>query len=329
MSGLDILGAVAASLQLLDTCSAIGRLLCKMPADGKMVDKVEFNCNHLLKGISASLVESSPDFFWPAQSLAEELQSIRVTIERRKRHKFWRSLGSGDEYRKQLLVAIDMYICAATLSMTGTMQKLCTGQSGSSREILEKFSILSNEFQNLNDKTSEMKTILEGVTKVGTQEEIREELAAARNQQPIIAILGGQNLSGGITPELGTMGEYLGEIWRTGSATSDQDIWECYYDIVSVYINHEFPVCARFGFSRPRGSLLGECSERKGLLGARPHSSQFSVDFLGCFKRILCSDGTRRFRGEYVVLPHHHSLIPNLDTIRLPQVRVRPRRGCT
>jgi len=55
-------------------------------------------------------------------------------------------------------------------------------------------------------------------------EQIVDELAGSRIQQPIAETLAGQNPSKSIAPDLGTMAQYLGEIWRTGGAISDQDI---------------------------------------------------------------------------------------------------------
>jgi hypothetical protein len=314
MSGIEILGAVAASLQLLDTCSAIGQFIFKLPANGKMADKVESNCHCLLQYISASLIEFSRKFYRPAQALAEELQSIHATVGQRKRHKFLRIFGSGDQYRQRLLMAIGAYNSSAMLAIAATMQKLGTDQSRGSQEILEKLSTLKNEFQSLNDKTSEMKIILEGVTKVGAPKQVREEFAAARNKQPIAAILAGQNLSGGITPELGTMAEYLG---RTGGATSDQDIWECFYDIVSVYINNNIPVNLRYRFPRlgwlPRASFWRQ----------RIWGSCFAVlSLIYCRSSWMLQTDTIQRRNEEVSLGVHGT--NPKDSLNIQLHRFRP-----
>lgn len=252
MSGLEILGAVAASLQLVDTCSNFGKILLQLPLDAKLADKVETHCKCLLRCISDSLVDQSSEYRQPAQALAEELQAIRSAIKRRKRLK---TIGFGGEYRQRLLSAMRNYNCAVTIAGTAAVQKLLNGQltlSEEMRTILEKLSVLRNEIEQLNRTTHEIKSDLKSVNeKASRSEEIVREFGGFRTQQPIASTLTDQNPSAGPTPHLGTMAEYLREIWRTGSSTTDQDIWECYYDIVSVYIKYEIPVKLRFCRSGP------------------------------------------------------------------------------
>jgi len=168
-------------------------------------------------------------------------------------------------------MAIETYSCAATLTTAVLLKNLHTEQAGSSREILEKLSALQHD---LDFKTGEIKTFSENMSKQAERfEGIREEFAAFRSQESITETLEDQRPSAGPAPDLGTMADYLRAIWSTGSTTtSDQDIWECYYDIISVYIRHEFPVSIRFGFSV--AAALRGTSEREGLLRIKPLSSR-------------------------------------------------------
>jgi hypothetical protein len=161
-------------------------------------------------------------------------------------------------------MAINSYHCAATFVSSSMHQKLLNNQHRLSRQ-------LDQSFQRLDVKTDEINAKLGNMDKKAERwERIVDELVGSRIQEPIAETLAGQNPRKALAPDLGTMAQYLGKIWRTGGATSDQDIWECYYDIVSVYMNHQVPVSARFGLSRPRVFDEGY-SEREGLL--RTHLS--------------------------------------------------------
>ena len=294
MSGLEVLGAVSASLQLLDACSVIGQLLLRLPTDAKMADKVEFNCHRLLNCISDSLLNYSPECCRPAHALAVELQSLRSDIERQRRKKFLKTIGSGEEYRQRLFMAITTYNCAATLVMNAASNP---ARGGCRERSHKSCQYPSDGFRSLDLTTNEMKTCLERIDKKAERlKEMMEELAAYRTRQPIAgALTGHQNPSGVIAPQFGTMLEYPEEIWRsTGGSTSDQDIWECYYDIVSVYKNFQLPVPIRFGFSSPFEGI----SEIQGLLGTTLTVVDLMQTILGVINRGFASTGQGDFDGN-------------------------------
>ena len=139
MSGLEILGAVAASLQLVDVCLAVAQHLRNLPADGKMTDNIAFNCHRLLECISASLVSSRPESYRPARDIAEELQAIRAAIEQRKRKRLLPNVDSGKEYQRRLLMALNSYHCAITFVSHAMHRKLLINQGGLSRQLDQSF----------------------------------------------------------------------------------------------------------------------------------------------------------------------------------------------
>ena len=99
--------------------------------------------------------------------------------------------------------------------------------------------IIRDQVQQLNVTTD---SVLRSVHEQAPRsEQIVGEFTSFRTLHPIASTLTDNTPSAGPNLDLGIMSEYLREIWRTGSVTTDQDIWECYYDIVTVYTKYELP----------------------------------------------------------------------------------------
>ena len=235
MSGLDVLGAIASSLQLVETCSDIVRLVIAIPSGHNLLHRVESDCKALLQCISDSLHSQSEETIPAASKLAAQLQQIRSAIEAKKRT--WLLAGNGTKYRDLMVEAIQAYLCELILWGTAAKQKL-------SKDML----LVIQKLETLENRNKEIQVTLQNIKAEAShhQRTILKELGNSHTFTPISSILVSQSPSRGLTPDYGTMGEYLREIWRTGGGTTDQDIWECYYDIISVYIDNSLPITLRF-----------------------------------------------------------------------------------
>jgi len=239
MSGLDVLGAIASSLQLVETCSDIVKLVIAIPSGHNLLHKVESDCKALLECISDSLHSQSEETIPAASKLATQLQQIRSNIEAKKRTSFmsWPLPGNGTKYRDSMVEAIQAYLCELTLWGMAGKQKL-------SKDML----LVIEKLEKLENWNNEIKVTLQNIKAEASHDQrtILEELGNSHISRPVSSMFVSQSPSAGVTPDYGTMGEYLREIWRTGSGTTDQEIWECYYAIISVYIDNSLPITLRF-----------------------------------------------------------------------------------
>jgi len=129
--------------------------------------------------------------------------------------------------------------------------------------------------------------------------ELRKELA----QTPLLT--NSSHIDGSeLTADYGTMANYLESIWESGSFTTDQDIWECFYDIVSVYVKDDVPVSLRnkavtaYGFGT-------EFLKEKYIWGILKLLLSLLVEHLSDYTREPYVKGTRRCRWKLRVnFPH-------------------------
>ena len=91
MSGLEILGAVSASVQLAGTCCTIGERLLRQRSESILINEIHEDCRTLLSEINKHILNLSPESRQAAQELADRLQKIKhKSINKSKRVGFRR-----------------------------------------------------------------------------------------------------------------------------------------------------------------------------------------------------------------------------------------------
>ena len=262
MAGLEILGAVAASVALTQACSRITQVLLGSSADGKLSDVVHGHCETLLREINTYSSELSSVSREAAQQLANSLQLIQENIERRRRSKtftklFHAVIRNRGDYKDQMMIALQNYQTRTIVSGYVTIEKIALGQTnisekveGVSRTILENLATLTAdvgqlriEEQGKKEKASEQRqenASTDLLCKALT-ETFRAEIATLRvetaNSASVIRRCDMDRPD--LLIDYGTMAMYLSEIRENGGWTSQQDMWECFYDIAQVWLQED------------------------------------------------------------------------------------------
>ena len=318
MSGLEVLGAVAASVQLAGNCCTIGKRLLQQRSESLVADEIYERCKTLLSEINEHMTKLSPTGRQAAQELAACLQRIKHKVHLHKQRNGWAKMfqvvtGKTFVYREQMMLALYRYQVSAVLDGNEMMGQLLAGQTSMSGKLnemamplMEALAKLTSNIDSLRmmestSRREEQTTIVDfqrNVLKTLT-DTIREEVGALRKDlasRPLLAESSHMDRSE-LTADYGTMASYLKSIWGSGSFTTDQDIWECFYDVVNVYINDVLPVSFRVsdfpetGWEPEVSSIWGITYEFWGL----------TVEHLSCYTREPYIQGTRRWRWKFRV----------------------------
>src|SRR5277367_1406849 len=216
--------------------------------------------------INEHMRKLSPTGRQAAQELAACLQRIKHKIYLHKQGNgfvkmFQVVTGKTFVYREQMMMALYRYQVSAVLDGNEMMGQLLAGQTTISDQLNEMAMPLMEALAKLTSNNDPLRTI----DSTGRREEqpttsdfereilkaltdaIKEEVGALRKDlasRPLLTESTHLDRSE-LTADYGTMASYLQSIWESGGFTTDQDIWECFYDIVTVYINEDLPTSFR------------------------------------------------------------------------------------
>jgi len=266
MSGLEVLGAVAASVQLAGNCCTIGKRLLQQRSESVVADEIHERCKTLLSEINEHMTKLSPTGREAAQELAACLQRIKHKIYLHKQGNgfvkmFQVVTGKTFVYREQMMMALYRYQVSAVLDGNEMMGQLLAGQTTISDQLNEIAMPLMEALAKLTSNNDSLRTIdstsrreeqpttsdFEREILKALTDAIKEEVGALRKDfasRPLLTESTHLDRSE-LTADYGTMASYLQSIWESGGFTTDQDIWECFYDIVTVYINEDLPTSFR------------------------------------------------------------------------------------
>ena len=216
-------------------------------------------------------------------------------------------------YREQVMMALYRYQVSAVLDGNEMMCQLLAGQTNMSNQLnemamplMEALAKLTSNIDSLRTRESTIRR--EEQTTIGDFQRdvlktlsatIREEVGALRKDlasRPLLAESSHLDRSE-LTADYGTMASDLKAIWESGSFTTDQDVWECFYDIVHVYINDDLPVSFRAS-DVPR---FGRQPQVTGIWGITYEFWGLTVEHLSCYTREPYIQGTRRCRWKFRV----------------------------
>jgi hypothetical protein len=307
MWGLEVLGAVAASVQLAGNCCTIGKRLLQQRSESLVADEIHERCKTLLSEINEHMTKLSPTDRQAAQELAACLQQIKHNVFHYKQRNGWAKFfqvvtGKRFVYREQMMMALYRYQVSAVLDRNEMMSQLLAGQTSMPRQLNEIAMPLMEALAKLTSNIDSLRTMestsrREEQATIGDfqREElktlIREELRKGLKSIPLLTASSHMDRSE-LSADYGTMESYLKLIWESGSCTTDQDVWECFYDIVTVYLNEDLSVS--FRASRDHGW-------EHTLWGSSGRSLHLLVEHLSCYQREPHIQGTRRCRWKFRV----------------------------
>lgn len=143
MTGLEVLGAVASSIQLGMLCLSAANRLCAILSDQKLSQAIHAECISLTTEIDNRLRTLNSDNKIPAEQLRQHLKTIQMRIERRKKRtwtiKWINQLRlSGVSDKEAILFALQTYQTRTSLSGTATMEEIQKrlGPDGIPQELL-------------------------------------------------------------------------------------------------------------------------------------------------------------------------------------------------
>jgi len=253
MSGLEILGAVAASLQLADLCVQIGTRLCQL-----CLFRLRPHYRDLWRlrsppsEINRSMLDLSPRSRSAVQQLAAHVQIIRYKIERHRKIKAVFKLiiafpRTGMEHRKQLMFAMEKYQTSATLIGHTTLTEILDGQKDLAQQLKRVVDPIKEMLNKLDGDIRETREALRmeienqhswKQQQVQISTIVREVLSTTIRDQPASIREGlGQFIVTNAQPRIQrminvdypTLSDYFSRIWDSASSTTDQDIWEAFH----------------------------------------------------------------------------------------------------
>jgi hypothetical protein len=131
MSGLEVLGAVAAGVGLAQTCVDSARRISACYWDTKVSETILNECEVIIKEVEAKLFHMIPDNRAAAQELQTTLNTIRSQIEKQKKRKrLSKWLGKVGltvyslEYKETMVRALHTYQTRTILVGTGAIEEI-------------------------------------------------------------------------------------------------------------------------------------------------------------------------------------------------------------
>lgn len=317
MSGLEILGAVAASVELTTLCVTIGKRLqqIKLDISQDLPTEIIRECDILISAINEQILQLATDHdHLPAvHQLAERLQKVKQKVETRSRRKYLLRavallVGYEGEYR-EMMDALGRYQAASMLSLHATLAKILSIQDDIPKSLERVKSGLTAMQEELRKAAHETKgvppadesclvhSLRDEIVDVIKREFRNFQSDSSRPIRDLNASLAFDQKfhmdRGELSLEYGAMADYLQDIWTNGGYTTDQDVWGCFIDIFEVYKD---PKLCR---SLRQVSLDGKFASE--LFGKLCCDMVLIVVHLGLFKRQWYVRGAQRFRWIYEV----------------------------
>lgn len=268
MSGLEIVGAVAASLQLAGVCVKVSSRLLGIRGDEELLATIHADCILLLAEINQLMLELSPECRPAAHLLADRIHGVRNNIERKRKYTgFFKAIiigtGNGLEYRDKLMFAMEQYQTKAAMLGNATLQMILKGQSNLPdqmdsivRPVIHSLGRLELDIQrvkeeNIAEKQKACHLLQEQQVKMSQEfraivMELKEERMLLRKDLAKFTLASSQQTveRPALVVDYGTMADYLLKTCQSGWPT-DQDIWECFHDILATYFCLDAPVALR------------------------------------------------------------------------------------
>ena len=255
MSGLEVLGAVAASVQLAGSCYKIATRLLQQRSEAVLTDEIQEDCKTLLTNINEHMLKLSPENRQAAQVLADRLRKIRHQINVRKQKRGFVKMcyiitGQSLSHKEQMLSALQQYQVSAVLTGNEVINQVLFGQNRISAQLDEIAMLLMADLAKLTsyieiNEAAEMRAARNTTAaSVDTQQStsdfstdelqrvlaktIREEIAALRSDISDLSSLADRFHidRSELAADYGTMANYLESIWESSNFTTDQDVWE-------------------------------------------------------------------------------------------------------
>jgi hypothetical protein len=243
---MDLVGAIASVVQLVGLCNSVRKYILQVRTDAKFIPELYRNSEMVLAEIDRLSPELAPEHRQATQRLGVRLREIQSLIEKRIQRKFFSTLLAGingqsySELRESMANALQDYHTVTLMQMlhaqTRVSKKLenvvvprCCGlservtESASSRSLARKGEL--NELWGCGFEA--MRNFL--------AETIRAELDPLRCKLDALGAFDTHRIARGLKLDYGTMAAYLDSIRNSGGYTSDQDIWECFHGILTVF----------------------------------------------------------------------------------------------
>jgi len=281
MSGLEILGAVAASVQLTSLCVNAGARLRQvmLETNKDLPSEIVTDCDNVLSAIKEQFVQfaGNDDHAQAVHQLASRLHKVKHKVEKRRQSGYlFRAasllVGYESEYR-EMMEAIERYIATGTLSLHVAVARTLAMQGEIPASIeavcaelsqqMSRMTAMQEDLQKESDGSRGLLPAQQTLSFQSLRDDIVDEIRKLRgvsmeSSHELTAILAvdrtPQMDRGELTLEYGTMADYLEHIWNNAAFTTDQDVWGCFIDVFEVYKDpklsrslRQIPVGGEFG----------------------------------------------------------------------------------
>ena len=274
MSGLEILGAISAAVELGLFCHRSQKGLLQLRSDRDLSRQVLSECIGLIEEIDKRNMQLLPDHHPATSALRASLENIKSKIEQRKCRGKWikgltvlRPYGESD--KKNITCALQRYQTQAILWGNEALYKilgLSQSLKGQLREAVEQISdnlsviatgsldvkrevvTLNSGVVGLGESMDNATTMIQRATKQmestnlrleSLSHEMMKEIRALRVQSvcPAIGLISRKSDMdrARIDLKLDSLNEYLSKLRSGGGTLSDLEIWELAWDFVEIY----------------------------------------------------------------------------------------------
>jgi hypothetical protein len=251
MSGLEILGAVSATIDIGLFCHRAIRRLSQ--SDRELSNAILAECTTLIEEIDKRTLTLLPDSRPATATLRTRLSDIKSKIETRKMRNKWikgvailRQFGTSD--KESMIAALQTYQTLAVMWGNEAIEKVQLGNNEIKNDVKTAFQHISQVLEVIATSSAhvgtEMKTMRvetnAGIEAIKTlSNDILREIQEIRNESgyPVLSVIKRSSDidRAQIEIKLDTTTEYIQKVRGAGGYLSDLEVWELVWDFIEIY----------------------------------------------------------------------------------------------